>query len=354
MRAWSDGLELVTGGAPGSGPQQGPSDVAFAHIVGQSRALRGAVEYARHLAGNGSGLLLLVGESGTGKGVFARAIHYARPGHGPFLSVSCKTAAPALLETELFGHEAGVFEGALEPEAGILELAGTGTVLLEHVDRLPQRLQPKLFKALSERLVRRRGGLDEVAVRCTVVATASRPLEQMLADGTFRQDLFLLLNDARIALPALRERSDDVVVLARHFLAETLQEQGLAPMRLSDDAQRALQAYAWPGNVRELQATVRHAAESCTGGLIQARHLDIRTRTQGPLLDAMPPATQIPIPAEGRSFHDIEAQVVRHALLRARGEPAEAARLLDLAPAELMRKILAHGLDGLLARSDSA
>jgi two-component system NtrC family response regulator len=348
---------MAPGAAPGlmSAMTATPGDFAFAHIVGQSRALRGAVHYARRLAADGPGTVLLVGETGTGKGVFARAIHYARPGsHGPFLNVSCKTAAPQLLETELFGHEPGIFDGADDREAGILELAGTGTVLLEHVDRLPARLQPKLLKALEERLARRRGGLDEFQVRCTVVASASQPLEELVADGTFREDLFLLLNEVRVSLPALRERPDDVVLLARHFLREAMREQGLAPLQLTDDALQALQAYDWPGNIRELRTVIRHAAETCTAGSIQALHLNINTRKSYPLLDAMPPATEIPIPAEGRSLKDIEADVIRHALLRAKGEPADAARVLQISPAELLRKIMSHGMEDLLTRSDSA
>jgi transcriptional regulator with GAF, ATPase, and Fis domain len=300
-----------------------PGDFAFAHIVGQSRALRGAVHYARR-----------VGEPGTGKGVFARAIHYARPGgHGPFLNVSCKTAAPQLLETELFGHEPGIYDGADDREAGILELAGTGTVLLEHVDRLPARLQPKLLKALEERLARRRGGLDEFQVRCTVVASASQPLEELVADGTFREDLFLMLNDVRIALPALRERPEDVVLLAQHFLRETMREQGLRPLQLADDALQALQAYDWPGNVRELRTVMRQAAETATAGSIQALDLNISTRKSYPLVDAMPPAAEIPIPAEGRSLKDIEAEVIRATPLRR----ARSATRAGMLPARLTR-----------------
>jgi DNA-binding NtrC family response regulator len=332
-----------------------PGDFAFAHIVGQSRALRGAVHYARRLAADGRSTVLLVGEPGTGKGVFARAIHYARPHrHGPFLNVSCRTAAPQLLETELFGHEPGIFDGADDREAGILELAGTGTVLLEHVDRLPARLQPKLLKALEERLARRRGGLDEFQVRCTVVASASQPLEELVADGTFREDLFLMLNDVRIALPALRERPEDVVLLAQHFLRETMREQGLRPLQLADDALQALQAYDWPGNVRELRTVMRQAAETATAGSIQALDLNISTRKSYPLVDAMPPAAEIPIPAEGRSLKDIEAEVIRHAMLRAKGDTSEAARVLQISPADLLRKIMSHGLEGLMALSDTA
>jgi DNA-binding NtrC family response regulator len=133
-----------------------------------------------------------------------------------------------------------------------------------------------------------------------------------------------------------------------------MREQGLRPLQLADDALQALQAYDWPGNVRELRTVMRQAAETATAGSIQALDLNISTRKSYPLVDAMPPAAEIPIPAEGRSLKDIEAEVIRHALLRAKGDTSEAARVLQISPAELLRKIMSHGLEGLMALSDTA
>jgi len=342
------------------GNMHGTRDFAFQGIVGESRAVRSTVDYVRRLAqgvgtqsadrpsadkqGGGIGSALLVGPAGTGKSLFARAIHYAgEHAHLPFLVLDCRTTSDAMIETELFGYEAGAFEGATMRKPGLLELAGEGTVFIDDIAALPQRLQPKLLRALADRRVRRVGGREEYEVSCAVVVSATRPLEALVAECLFRDDLFKQLNETRIALPALRERGDDVILLAEHFLAETVREQGLLPMALAADAIQALMDYEWPGNVRELKAMIQKAAEVCTGTHIHAEHLSIQRRETQPMLTNNR-AFEIAVPGDGRSLKDIEAEAIRHTLEITDGNQTAAARILEISRPTLSRKIHEYGL----------
>ncbi len=329
-------------------------DFAFGGMIGDSRVMRSTVDYVRKLGMEGSANVLVQGEPGTGRSLLARGMHHAGAGgDAPFLSIDCGAAPAAVLESELFGHEPGVFEGADIRRTGIFELAGRGTVYLDNVDRLPARLQPKLFRALQARSVRRRGGLEAYEVHCKAVVSSTKPLERLVAQGSFREDLHQLLSAVRVSLARLRDREDDAVLLARHFLKETVREQGLLPIELSPEAIEVLRAYEWPGNVRELRTVMRQAAEICDGPTIQARHLSIHTRQSCPMLDSVQHHSSSPTAVQGPSLREIEIEAIRSTLLRTKGDRVKSSRILDIPVPELLRKVMQHGLEGLVDRTEA-
>ena len=324
---------------------------AFASVIGDSAALREAVRLARKVAGARTTTVLLVGETGTGKELFARGIHYdGAAAAEPFVAVNCAAIPETLLESELFGHEKGAFTDARANKAGLMEVAGTGTLFLDEIHHLPQSLQPKLLRALEERRVRRLGGLDEIPVRCRIIAATNVTLEHAVRSNEFREDLFYRLNVFRIALPALRERPGDVAQIAAHFLAEVARTQGGAPRRLRADAVEALAAHRWPGNIRELKNVIERAAILCDSGqAIRAEHLMIQQRTARPAsgdgdATAAFDAQAIAIPAQGKLLAEIEREAVLITLRLARGNRSECARLLGISRPTLARKLREAGI----------
>jgi DNA-binding NtrC family response regulator len=210
------------------------------------------------------------------------------------------------------------------------------------VSELPHDLQPKLLRALEERRVRRIGGFEEIDVRCRVVAATNLALEESVAEGRFREDLFYRLNVLRVTLPPLRDRQGDVTVLARHFLDGLEEDQGLSPVRLSADAMRALEAHSWPGNVRELKNVLERAALLCNGGVIQLGDLTLgRRRPAGAIPEGH---GSITIPPEGRSLASVEGEAIRLTLCLTGWNRSAAARILDISRPTLARKILLYGL----------
>ena len=214
QRAPSDSMQTEPKPAPGA-------EFGLESIVGQSEALRDALDRARKVAASRMTTVLIVGETGTGKELIARGIHYSGPAHGePFVAVNCAAIPETLLESELFGHERGAFTDARSQKRGLMELAGQGTLFLDEIGEMPPRLQPKLLRALEERRVRRLGGLQEVEITCRIIAAANSSLHDAVARLEFREDLYYRLNVFRVALPPLREREGDVELLGRYFLTE--------------------------------------------------------------------------------------------------------------------------------------
>ncbi len=318
----------------------GRREDGFTALVGESKALREAVELARRVSARGGSNVLLVGETGTGKEVFARAIHASSPrGDAPFVAVNCAAIPAQLLESELFGHERGAFTDARQKKQGLLELAREGTLFLDEVSSLPLDLQPKLLRALEERRVRRVGGFDEIDIRCRVTAATNVPLEQLVEDGVFREDLFYRLNVLRLVIPPLRNRSGDVLRLARHFLTELAVAQGLPMADLTLDAERALEAHAWPGNVRELKNVLERALVMSERGEIDVRHLSLGTRTARVPDESGTLGGVIEIPTVGRSLKSVEAELVRVTLRLTGGNKSAAARMLGISRPTLHRKL---------------
>jgi transcriptional regulator with PAS, ATPase and Fis domain len=309
----------------------------FASITGESQPLRDAIGLASRVAGARRTTVLLIGETGTGKELFARGIHYASATSSePFVAINCAAIPESLLESELFGHEKGAFTGAHALKRGLLELAASGTILLDEVHHLPRTLQPKLLRALESRLVRRVGGLEEFAIECRIIAAASPLLEQVVASGEFREDLYYRLNVFAISLPPLRTRMGDVPILAQQFLAEQAREHQ-KPKHFSADALAALQVHRWPGNVRELKNVVERAAIlSADTQEICAEHLMIQRRSMRTSGDG---ATEIRIPREGKTMEEIEREAVAITLRLTGGNQAAAARLLGISRPTLAKRM---------------
>jgi transcriptional regulator with PAS, ATPase and Fis domain len=311
----------------------------FDNIVGESPLLREAIGLAERVATSRRTTVLLIGETGTGKELFARGIHYAgATASEPFVAINCAAIPEALLESELFGHERGAFTGAATRKQGLIELAGAGTLFLDEVHHLPRALQPKLLRALESRRIRRLGGLDEMAIECRIIAAGSPLLEQVVASGEFREDLYYRLNVFSITLPPLRDRLEDVERIARRFLMDEtreFQEQ----KRFSDAAIAALRVHRWPGNVRELKNVVERAAIlSAEAPVVQAEHLMIQRRTMR-VAESTNGATDIRIPREGKLLEDIEREAVAITLKITGGNQAAAARLLGISRPTLAKKM---------------
>ena len=225
----------------------------FAHLTGTSQALERVLKQARSVAAT-SATVLLSGENGTGKEMLARAIHQESPrANGPFVAVSCAALPEALIESELFGHEKGAFTSATQTHKGRFELADGGTLFLDEIGDLSAAVQVKLLRVLQEREFERVGGTKTMPVDIRLIAASNRDLEKEVAQGRFRQDLFFRLNVVPLVLPPLRERPDDIPILAAHFAAKSAQKYGQSTPELEPPLVEVLLEYNWPGNVRELE-----------------------------------------------------------------------------------------------------
>ena len=328
-------MALAEAGAPAAAS----SVFAFQTILGHSRAIRDAINLAQRVAASRRTTVLLIGETGTGKELFARGIHYAgAAANEPFVAINCAAIPEALLESELFGHEKGAFTGAQARKQGLLELAGEGTVFLDEMHQLPRPLQPKLLRALESRRVRRLGGLAEVEIQCRVMAAASPLLEQVVASGEFREDLFYRLNVFTITMPPLRDRLEDVEPIARQFLNDVTREYQQRKT-FSDDALAAMQTHRWPGNVRELKNVIERAAIlSADSPLVRAEHLMIQRRSSLPAATESP-GREIRIPDEGMRMEAIEREAVAITLRLTGGNQSAAARILGISRPTLVKKM---------------
>ena len=312
-------------------------DFGFQNVVGRSDAINDALALAKRVADSPKTTVLLLGETGTGKELFARGIHYASPNsEQPFVAVNCAAIPETLLESELFGHERGAFTDARKRKSGLFELAGAGTLFLDEVHQLPIALQPKLLRVLESRQVRLLGGSEEVEIRCRLIAAASPMLEQAVSTGAFREDLYYRLNVFTISLPALRDRQEDIALIARQCLAESVAEHGRVKV-LSGTAVDALMSHRWPGNVRELRNVIERAAIlSGEERVIRPEHLLIQRRTAPADADA---GGDIRIPRAGKTLRAVEREAIQIALRITGGNRSAAARMLGISRPRLARKL---------------
>ena len=308
-------------------------------IVGRSPKLSQALTLADKVARHPS-TVLVTGESGTGKELVARHIHDASPrASRPFVAVNCAAIPEALLESELFGHAKGAFTGATAERQGLFEEAHEGTLFLDELGDLPVALQVKLLRALQEGEVRRVGDNASRTVDVRLVAATARDLEADVADGKFRADLYYRVNVVRIHLPALRERSEDVPELVRHFVDRFNRRLGLHVTGVTAAAMRALMDYPWPGNVRELENVVERAMVLTDGAQLGVEQLP-----------ALAPPTARPDGASPldlsvkRRTEELERTLIKEALDRTRGNRTRAAKVLDLSHRALLYKIRDYGL----------
>lgn len=313
---------------------------SFDRVIGRSPELRQAIDLARRVAGAHSSTVLLIGETGTGKEMFARGIHYeGSNASAPFVAINCAAIPDTLLESELFGHEAGAFTGARVRKLGLMELAGCGTLFLDEVHHLPLNLQPKLLRALEDRRVRRLGGTQEIAIECRVIAASNVSIERAVDEGNFREDLFYRLNVLRVDIPPLRIRRGDLEILARHFLGEFAREHEAPVKHLTPEAVALIRGHSWPGNVRELKNVIERAyVLSGPGASIEPAHFLIQRRVaRSSLTSAAPLAGEIEVPVTGRTMREIEQEAVRLTLHATNGNQSRAAKLLGISRPTLAR-----------------
>jgi len=306
--------------------------------VGRSRPFTDVLELAETVAPTDS-TVLISGESGTGKEVVARYIHrLSDRADGPFLSINCGALPESLLESELFGHVRGSFTGAVKDKDGLLVAAEGGTFFLDEIGEMSPATQVKLLRAIQEREVIPVGATQAVPVDVRIIAATNRDLEEEIRKGTFRTDLYYRLNVIQLRLPPLRERREDIDLLARHFLERLAEREGGTARELSEDALEVLRHYDWPGNVRELENALERAVVLAPDGNLDVRHLPdrVRERPEVRLVDEAPP----PNP----TMEIIERAYIRWVLDAEGGNKTRAAEVLGIDPSTLYRKLNRYGL----------
>ena len=295
--------------------------------------------------------ILLTGETGTGKGLVARAIH-ARLGDGPFIEVNCTAMPASLVEAELFGHERGTFTDAKTSRTGLFEAANGGTLFLDEIGELEGGLQAKFLKAIEEKRIRRLGSTRDRAVDVQMIAATNRDLDAAVESGAFRADLLHRLRVLSFEIPPLRDRGEDLLLLARHFAAELGQTYGGVARTFTPEAAGVLQRYAWPGNVRELRNLLERTvllhseteigAEAIEEMIGPARPL--RTAASAPAATVAPPSAEFALPNSGVDLQDLERALIEQALTRTGGNRTRAAALLGLTRDTLRYRLEKHGI----------
>jgi transcriptional regulator with GAF, ATPase, and Fis domain len=317
----------------------------FHRILGRSPALREVLGKAERVAPTETSVMI-TGESGTGKELVARAIHYGSGrGEGPFQAINCAAVPETLLESELFGHERGAFTGADRQKVGRFELAAGGTLFLDEVGELSPAVQAKFLRVVQEREFQRLGGTATLRADVRIITATNRDLQRSVAAGQFREDLFYRLNVFVVHLPPLRERGEDVLLLAEHFVRELALKLGKGNAGISREAREALLAHTWPGNIREVQNAIERALIMSDGGLITAAQLGISGRVAGPVempASSTPPPSKASPPAS--SLPEMEKRMVQDALEQTKGNKARAAMLLGLSRTQLYTRLKRLGV----------
>jgi two-component system response regulator AtoC len=315
----------------------------FDQIVGTSSAIHEVVALARKVAQSEASTVLIQGESGTGKDLLAKAIHYeSARGEELFMEIACTAMQETLLESELFGHERGAFTDAKSQKRGLFELAHGGTVFLDEIGDMSGGLQAKLLRVLEERRFRRVGGTKDVTVDIRVMAATNRDLRQIVETGTFRKDLYYRLQVVTITIPPLRERREDIPLLARHFLEHFSREFKRRLPRLSPAAERLLVQHDWPGNVRELRNVIERAMILEDTAELLPAHLS--PEIAGLAAPPPAPAARFRLPDTGVNLDEVEREFVRQALELTGGNQTRSARLLGLTRDELRYRVKKFGL----------
>jgi len=317
---------------------------AFGELVGKSESMRAIYSLIEQVAPS-SASVLLTGDSGTGKELVARTLHQKSPRRDkPFVAINCSAIPETLMESELFGHEKGAFTGAASRRQGCFELADTGTLLLDEIAEMPPMLQAKLLRVIEERSVRRLGSRKEISVDVRLLAATNRNPEEAVQTGTLREDLLYRLNVFRIGLPPLRDRKEDLPLLAQHLVTQLAEKHNRPARFLSSGAIAALQYHAWPGNVRELRNVIERAVVICSGEQIERHHfapypIEQRERLRNEDTITLPVGTPL---------EELERQMIMRTLQKTRNNKTRAAVLLGISLKTLHNKLNLYRERGLL------
>ena len=300
----------------------------FSNIIGRSRRMQEIFSIVSRIAKTGS-TVMLTGESGTGKEMIARAIHFNSGRRGKFVSINCGALPEQLLESELFGHERGAFTGAIREKKGLFQEAERGTIFLDEIGEMSTAMQIKLLRVLQERSIRRVGGNTEHPVDVRVIAATNRDLADSIQRGEFREDLFYRINVIPIELPPLRHRTEDIPLLADHFMTKYSEMMSAPPKKISAEAVRALERYLWPGNVRELENVIERMVALETSDVLTTRSLP-----EAVLLGSAPVGDPWAFPEEGldleKHLEDVGKYFMLKALERSGGVQTQAAEMLGM------------------------
>jgi len=311
-------------------------------IIGQAPCMQELFQMIRQIASSGASTVFLRGASGTGKDLVARVIHYnSDRAPRPFMNITCTALAESLLESELFGHEKGAFTDAKMTKKGLFELSDGGTIFLDEVGDMPMGLQAKLLRFLEDRMFRRVGGTTEISVDVRVIAATNRDIEAAIEEGKFRADLMYRLNVIPIYLPPLRERGDDLRLLAQHFVARFSEEFRKPIADVSPEAYEKIFGYDWPGNVRELRNVLERAVLLAQSDRLGPNDINLGPAGRTPNL-ANP--DDVVLPPGGLDLRELENKLIREALSRTNNNQTKAAKLLKLSRDALRYRLEKLGL----------
>jgi len=321
-------------------------EYSFQNMVGNSSAMHSIFDLIKRVSQTPTNILV-TGESGTGKEVIAKAIHYNGPlKDRPFVTINCGAIPENLMESEMFGHKKGSFTGAIADKQGLFEVANSGTLFLDEVGELPPSIQVKLLRAIQERIIRRVGATDDMKVEVRIIAATNRNLDDMVAKGTFRQDLFYRLNVINIKSPALRDRSEDIPLLANHFLKKYNEKLGKNINTVSTEAMDILKKYNYPGNVRELENMIERTVALEAGSTVLPESLPPMVNTTSGR--KMASSHEIEIGDDGLDLDKVIGQIEKEVLIKAihaaGGTKKKAAKLLKISFRSMRYRIEKYNL----------
>jgi len=318
----------------------------FSSIVGRSKPMQQLFEVIKRIAARRDASALIIGSTGTGKELVARAIHYnSDRKDAPFVPINCSAIPDTLLESELFGHQKGAFTGAHENRRGLMEEAQGGTVFLDEINTLSPSLQVKLLRVLQERVVRRLGGRENIPIDIRLVSASNQDLEEAVKTGGFRQDLFYRLNVVPVRLPDLKDRREDIPLLVHHFLQKFAQQHGEPARRFANEAMRVLMTHTWPGNVRELENAVEHALTMGRGEILLPE--DLPVSVTAPERDIVQEATLDNVP-----LAEVERRYILRILEKMGGHQIKTATILGIDRRTLYRRLRQYRYAGRIPDDD--
>ena len=319
----------------------------FEQIIGESAAMKKAIELTKRVAQSDVAAILLQGETGTGKDLFARAIHHASERRdAPYLAINCAALPATLIESELFGYEKGAFTDAKARKEGLFEQAQGGTIFLDEIGELELGLQAKLLRVLEENTFRRVGGLRDLPLDVRVIAASNRDLKAESEAQRFRLDLYFRLSVIRVDIPPLRERGEDVILLANHYIEKTNHKRGEKKLRgLSPETAKIFLNYEWTGNVRELRNVIERASILEDGEFVTTEHLPFDLVSKNISAATSGETSEFILPAEGIPLEEVELQLARQAMERSGGNLTHAARLLHISRDQLRYRLKKSGAE---------